>query len=63
MLQVMDIRELTYKDESLDVVFEKGTLDALLVTETNAWKLSEEASLLMDQILRQVSLDGNLNLK
>ena len=50
----MDIRDLKYEDGSYDVVFEKGTLDALLVTEKDPWKMSQEGSDLMSQILGEV---------
>lgn len=50
----MDIRELDYADGSFDVVFEKGTLDSLLVTEQSPWTLSQDSESLMDTILSEV---------
>jgi len=54
--QVMDINELSYEGESFDCVLEKGTLDALLVDEKDAWNLSEENTIKMDNICDRVSL-------
>ncbi len=56
---VMDITDMKFAAESFDVIIEKGTLDSLLVTETDPWKLSEEGKATMDTVLTQV---GVLNL-
>ncbi|XP_053167625.1 EEF1A lysine methyltransferase 4 isoform X2 [Hemicordylus capensis] len=52
---VMDARCLTFMDESFDVVLEKGTLDSMMVEETDPWNVSYEAKVLLDQVLREVS--------
>ena len=52
--EVMDITDMTFEDESFDAVIEKGTLDSLLVTETDPWRLSDSGRLTMDTILSQV---------
>ena len=52
---VMDIRDLKYCEHTFDVVIEKGTLDSLLVDETNPWSLSDDGRATMDCILTQVS--------
>ncbi|XP_046388750.1 EEF1A lysine methyltransferase 4-like [Ischnura elegans] len=52
--EVMDIRSMSYSDESFDIVIEKGTLDAMLVDDS-PWHISEENSALIDTILTQVS--------
>ncbi|XP_061493455.1 EEF1A lysine methyltransferase 4 [Rhineura floridana] len=52
---VMDARALTFVDGSFDVVLEKGTLDSLMVEETDPWNVSHEARMLLDQVLTEVS--------
>ncbi|KAG8222812.1 hypothetical protein J437_LFUL005018 [Ladona fulva] len=52
--EVMDMRDMSFPDESFDVIFEKGTLDAMLV-EDSPWHISEENAQLIDTILTQVS--------
>ncbi|KAF4527007.1 hypothetical protein B566_EDAN001554 [Ephemera danica] len=49
----MDIKHLTFKDQSFDVVLEKGTLDALLVGE-DVWDFSEEAKSMVSQVMDNV---------
>jgi len=52
---VMDAMDMTeFPPGSFDVVLEKGTLDALLVAETDPWKLSSDAEAIINIILRQV---------
>jgi len=52
---VMDATDMTeFLPASFDVVLEKGTFDALLVTEKDPWKLSPEAEDMVDIILKQV---------
>ncbi|XP_062987924.1 EEF1A lysine methyltransferase 4 [Elgaria multicarinata webbii] len=52
---VMDARTLDFVDGSFDVVLEKGTLDAMMVEETDPWNVSHEARMLLDQVLTEVS--------
>uniref|UniRef100_A0A8C3Q4N1 EEF1A lysine methyltransferase 4 n=1 Tax=Geospiza parvula TaxID=87175 RepID=A0A8C3Q4N1_GEOPR len=52
---VMDIRALAFPDASLDVVLEKGTLDVLLVEETDPWHVSPQAAAAMHRVLAEVS--------
>ncbi|XP_042315822.1 EEF1A lysine methyltransferase 4 [Sceloporus undulatus] len=52
---VMDARALAFTDESFDVVLEKGTLDSMMVGERDPWTVSQEAKLLLDQVLMEVS--------
>ena len=52
--EVMDVADIKYEDESFDAVIEKGTLDSLLVTETDPWSMSENGKSTMDTILLQV---------
>ena len=56
---VGDVTRLSedFAGESFDVVMEKGTLDALLVSEEDPWCYSEEAEAMLDGILRQVSCE------
>ncbi|XP_050985478.1 EEF1A lysine methyltransferase 4 isoform X1 [Labeo rohita] len=51
----MDARRLAFSDGVFDVVLEKGTLDAMLVEETDPWKISENAARLLHQVLLEVS--------
>ncbi|XP_056336577.1 EEF1A lysine methyltransferase 4 [Danio aesculapii] len=51
----MDARRLAFPDGVFDVVLEKGTLDAMLVEETDPWKISENAARLLHQVLLEVS--------
>ncbi|XP_034989484.2 EEF1A lysine methyltransferase 4 isoform X2 [Zootoca vivipara] len=52
---VMDAQALTFVDGSFDVVLEKGTLDSMMVEETDPWNVSSEARVLLDQVLTEVS--------
>ena len=45
---------MKFETEIFDAVIEKGTLDSLLVTETDPWNLSDTGRLTMDTILSQV---------
>lgn len=52
---VMDALDMTeFPPASFDVVLEKGTLDALLVAERDPWKLSSDAEVTVDIMLKQV---------
>lgn len=51
---VMDIRALAFPDASFDVVLEKGTLDVLMVEETDPWHVSPQAAALMHRVLAEV---------
>ncbi|XP_051555442.1 EEF1A lysine methyltransferase 4 isoform X2 [Myxocyprinus asiaticus] len=51
----MDARRLAFPDGVFDVVLEKGTLDAMLVEETDPWKVSDDATRLLHQVLLEVS--------
>jgi hypothetical protein len=51
---VMDINKLEFDDSSFDCVLEKGTLDALLVDETDPWNLSPENAIKIGKILEKV---------
>lgn len=50
----MDARRLAFSDGVFDVVLEKGTLDAMLVEETDPWKVSENAARMLHQVLLEV---------
>lgn len=50
----MDARRLAFPDGVFDVVLEKGTLDAMLVEESDPWKVSENAARLLHQVLLEV---------
>ncbi|XP_015727265.1 EEF1A lysine methyltransferase 4 [Coturnix japonica] len=52
---VMDMRSLTFPDASFDVVLEKGTLDVLLVEETDPWHVSPRGAAAMHRVLAEVS--------
>jgi len=53
---VMDATDMSeFPPCSFDVVLEKGTLDALLVAETDPWRLSSDAEAMVDIILKQVN--------
>ena len=52
--QVMDITDLQFDNETFDVVIEKGTLDAMLVLESDPWNISTEGEETIDKILGQV---------
>ncbi|NWQ62975.1 EFMT4 methyltransferase, partial [Neopipo cinnamomea] len=52
---VMDIRALAFPDASFDVVLEKGTLDVLMVEETDPWDVSPQAAASMRRVLAEVS--------
>ncbi|XP_077077967.1 EEF1A lysine methyltransferase 4 isoform X2 [Siphateles boraxobius] len=54
----MDARRLAFSDGVFDVVLEKGTLDAMLVEETDPWKVSEKAARLLHQVLLELSFDA-----
>ena len=52
--EVMDITDMKFETETFDAIIEKGTLDSLLVTETDPWNLSDTGRQTMDIILSQV---------
>ncbi|XP_032080703.1 EEF1A lysine methyltransferase 4 [Thamnophis elegans] len=52
---VMDARFLTFTDGSFDVVLEKGFLDSIMVEEKDLWNVSQEAKILVDQVLIEVA--------
>ncbi|XP_026578542.1 EEF1A lysine methyltransferase 4 [Pseudonaja textilis] len=52
---VMDARFLTFMDGSFDVVLEKGFLDSIMVEEKDLWNVSQEAKILLDQVLTEVA--------
>ncbi|XP_061204679.1 EEF1A lysine methyltransferase 4 [Neopsephotus bourkii] len=52
---VMDIRALAFPDATFDVVLEKGTLDVLMVEETDPWNVSPQATATMHRVLAEVS--------
>ncbi|XP_015282341.1 PREDICTED: endothelin-converting enzyme 2-like [Gekko japonicus] len=52
---VMDAQALVFRDGSFDVVLEKGTLDSLMVGETDPWHVSREARGRLEQVLAEVS--------
>ncbi|XP_044290576.1 EEF1A lysine methyltransferase 4 [Varanus komodoensis] len=52
---VMDARTLNFVDGSFDVILEKGTLDSMMVEEKDPWNVSQEARMLLDQVLTEVS--------
>lgn len=51
---VMDIRALAFPDAAFDVVLEKGTLDVLMVDETDPWDVSPQAAAAMHRVLAEV---------
>ncbi|NXO69276.1 EFMT4 methyltransferase, partial [Phainopepla nitens] len=55
---VMDIRALAFPDASFDVVLEKGTLDVLMVEETDPWRVSPQAAAAMRRVLAEVRGGG-----
>ncbi|XP_060098787.1 EEF1A lysine methyltransferase 4 [Heteronotia binoei] len=52
---VMDAQALAFQDASFDVVLEKGTLDSMMVEETDPWHVSQEAKTLLERVLTEVS--------
>lgn len=57
---VMDIRALTFPDATFDVVLEKGTLDVLMVEETDPWNVSPQAVAAMHRVLAEVWGEGKV---
>ncbi|NWI70937.1 EFMT4 methyltransferase, partial [Todus mexicanus] len=51
---VMDMRALAFPDAAFDVVLEKGTLDVLMVEETDPWNVSAQAVASMQRVLAEV---------
>ncbi|XP_058617530.1 EEF1A lysine methyltransferase 4 isoform X1 [Onychostoma macrolepis] len=56
----MDARRLAFPDGVFDVVLEKGTLDAMLVEESDPWKVSENAARLLHQVLLEKETHAGL---
>lgn len=52
----MDINKLEFADATFECVLEKGTVDALLVDETDPWSLSPANAQKLDNILENVKL-------
>ncbi|NXG65780.1 EFMT4 methyltransferase, partial [Hemiprocne comata] len=55
---VMDIRALAFPDATFDLVLEKGTLDVLMVEETDPWNVSPQATASMHRVLAEVWVGG-----
>ncbi|XP_041030866.1 EEF1A lysine methyltransferase 4 isoform X1 [Carcharodon carcharias] len=53
--KIMDAKALEFENESFDVVLEKGTLDAMMVDETDPWNVSQETKENIDQVLKEIS--------
>ncbi|XP_034039563.1 EEF1A lysine methyltransferase 4 [Thalassophryne amazonica] len=53
--QQMDMSQLSFRDESFDVVLEKATLDSVMVIEKNPWNVSPQTTSLIHQALTEVS--------
>ncbi|CAL1579763.1 unnamed protein product [Knipowitschia caucasica] len=51
----MDVRQLSFPDNSFDIVLEKATLDALMVEEKSPWSMSLETATLIHQALTEIS--------
>ncbi|XP_076837747.1 EEF1A lysine methyltransferase 4 isoform X2 [Brachyhypopomus gauderio] len=49
----MDVRRLAFPDGVFDVVVEKGTLDAMLVEETDPWNISYSGRKEVHQVLSE----------
>jgi hypothetical protein len=47
---------MTYEPETVDVVLEKGTLDALMVHERDHWNISTET----EKFYRKSLISGNI---
>lgn len=56
---VMDIRALAFPDATFDVVLEKGTLDVLMVEESDPWDVSPQAAAAMRRVLMEVGGGGS----
>ncbi|XP_041030877.1 EEF1A lysine methyltransferase 4 isoform X2 [Carcharodon carcharias] len=54
--KIMDAKALEFENESFDVVLEKGTLDAMMVDETDPWNVSQETKENIDQVLKEDQL-------
>jgi ubiquinone/menaquinone biosynthesis C-methylase UbiE len=52
---VMDVTEMTFSDETFDVVIDKGTLDAILSPQKDPWKLEPDLAQKASRMLWQVS--------
>ena len=56
--KVMDILNMTYEPETVDIVLEKGTLDALMVHERDPWNISTETENSIEKLLYLVIYFG-----
>ncbi|XP_042285337.1 EEF1A lysine methyltransferase 4 [Thunnus maccoyii] len=51
----MDIRQLSFPNESFDVILEKATLDAIMVEEKTPWEVSPETAGFIHKALTEIS--------
>ena len=52
---VMDIMDLKYEDASMDIVLDKGTMDAIMCEKGDVWNISDELAVKLDKMLSEVS--------
>eukprot|EP00064_Thunnus_orientalis_P014871 superscaffoldBa00002657_g14918 len=51
----MDVRQLSFPNESFDVILEKATLDAIMVEEKTPWEVSPETAGFIHKALTEIS--------
>ena len=51
---LMDATDMTFEDQSFDVVLEKATIDTFLVEEKDPWNISTNTTQLLDKMMVQV---------
>lgn len=51
----MDINNLQFEANSIDIIIEKGTLDSLLVDESDPWNMTKENQVKINNILKNIS--------
>ena len=53
---VMDIRNLQFRNETFDIIIDKGTIDSLMVDQGSPWEPKKEMRLTVEKVFHEVGV-------